>query len=74
MEGGIKSPPFENLCFTAILLIELYAVREMPNTVATSPMQLLNPCSVASTTEDLNFKCYFILINLIAKSSLTNNT
>lgn len=34
------------------------------DTVATSHMWLLSSCGVASTTEGLHFKFYFILINL----------
>ena len=49
-------------------MIELYAVREMPNIVATSHMWVLSTCKVAST-EDMTVKYYFILINLITKAT-----
>ena len=38
------------------------------NIVATSHMCVLSTCRVASTTEDMTVKYYFVLINLIAKA------
>ena len=68
-EGGLNHHHFRSSASQQPCLIELYAMREMPNIVATSHMWVLSTCKVASTTEDMTVKYYFILVNLIAKAT-----
>lgn len=69
LRGGLNHHHFRSSASQQPCLIELYAMREMPNIVATSHMWVLSTCKVASTTEDMTVKYYFILVNLIAKAT-----